>query len=330
MSNGRNAASMPDEGDDSHLTSRRSVLAAAAGATAASVTVGLGAARPDLPREYLLEQDGECYPVSPLSGDVPVEELYGWDTSDYSATGLVDLEREDASIMFLYDGPKGLSLVLVHDRYDATAPTTSDRGGGSATFTFSGLPENGRWVVQDDLYDGPTNYDRWSRDGSEARVDWTWAGNRTDGGAFRGLEEAVELTIEPAFNETAALYGQHYDGRIADWQVLSGSLTDPERYSLRLDSAVTLAPGTCPGGDVDPPVTDQQDGDGREADDRGDAEGGPRWADGDEGGPPFDDDGKPGRGPTDGPARKSPPGLRLGVGRSSLDPFVVVARLLGS
>lgn len=305
---------MAEHGDGRIVTDRRSVLAFAG--TSIGASFGFGGLASFGSDEFVAEQDGNCYPMTPLSGDAPVEQLYDWgiEERDASSNGTTHLQRPDTSVLFLYDGPSGLSLVVVHGKYGEE----TDDGGGAVTFEFAGLPRDGRWVVQDDLYEGPTNYDNWSRSGSSATVDWTWANGRTDGGAFRGfrgLDDAgFELTIAPAFNEAADLYGEYYDGRVTEWHVLSGSLEDPDRHSLALDRAVTISRGTCGGlggllgggetdssggaeseGPADEAGGDGESDDGGPPDGAGD-EGNGRGPPTDEGGPPFDDDGRPGRG----------------------------------
>ncbi|WP_208288697.1 hypothetical protein [Halobacterium sp. R2-5] len=240
-------------------TSRRSFLGTI-GLTLAGLGVasGSGAAADE---SFALEQGDRCVPVTPLSGDAPVEELYDWNTddSDFSAAGLTELQRPDTSILFLYDGPNGLSLVLVHDEYG------DETDGGSATFEITGLPVDGEWVVRDDYYDGESNFDRWVTGDGTAAIDWTWGASRTDGGVYRGLADQpdLELRIEPAFNDAAALDGEHYDGEITAWEVLSGSLSDPDRTSLALDEPVVLRRGACStdgtGGDGSDDQTDDGD-----------------------------------------------------------------------
>lgn len=213
--------------------------------------------------EYALVQGDSCVPVTPLSGDQPVEELYGyqlpadtWETEldvpddggpYYSATGLESLQRHDASVLFLYEGPDGLSLVVVHGKVGQ-----SSEEGGSATFTVTGLPADGSWVVKDDQYfnretgePAPTNYDEWDVDGSTQTISWTWGQHGTDGGAFRGLGSDVEVTVEPAFNEEAERLGRNYPGEVIEWQLLSGDIEDPERTSLDMSTPITIRSGPC-------------------------------------------------------------------------------------
>lgn len=135
----------------------------------------------------------------------------------------------------------------------------SDRGGGSATFAVSGLPADGSWVAKDDYYLDPetgepasSNDDRWRVFGSTHLVSWTWSAVSTDGGAFRDLDGALGddgVTVDPAFDEAAERLSRNYDGRVTDWQVLSGTADDPDRHSLALDEPVVVRRGSCPSGD---------------------------------------------------------------------------------
>ncbi|MCU4718607.1 hypothetical protein [Halapricum hydrolyticum] len=195
---------------------------------------------------FVLEQGEECLPITPLRGDETAEDLYDWRKAQtqYSSAGTTDLQRDDTSILFLYRDPQGEHyLVVVHDRYD-TDRSGSQYGGGSATFRFSG-PDSGQWVVTDDLYSGSANYDRWALDQDPQQIDWTWDDFRTDGGVYGPLGDSFEVTIDPAFNEDAALFDQHYGGQITDWQVLSGDRSDPDRTSISMDEPIRIHAGRC-------------------------------------------------------------------------------------
>jgi hypothetical protein len=204
---------------------------------------------------YTVVQDGTSVEVTPLSGEVPAEELYDLRLPErfegdngatdpgsgpyYQSVGTQDLQAESTTITFLYEGPDGLSLVVVHD--------TDGGDGGSATWSVTGLPRDGNWVVKDDRYLDPdtgepasTNYDRWDTDGTDHTIDWTWGAGGTDGGVFRDLGDAFGLTIDPAYNEDAALWDEYYTGDVVDWQFLSGGRSDPDRTSLSLDRPVTI------------------------------------------------------------------------------------------
>jgi len=246
---------------------RRDVLrtiggAAAVGALATPVGTGRAAADSG---GYSAVQGEQCVPMTPLSGDQSVEELYdlriperftgdnGATDSEsgpyYGSIDTQDLQQEDTTITFLYDGPNGLSLVVVHGAF-------GDDGGRGVSWTLRGdVLSDGEWVVKDDFYLDPdteepavSNYDRWDVSGSTHTIDWTWGGSGTDGGAFRPLGDGFDLTIDPAYNEDAARWDDgYYDGEVTDWQVLSfpDGRRSPERTSLALDQEVTIRSEAC-------------------------------------------------------------------------------------
>ncbi|MFB6163917.1 MAG: hypothetical protein ABEJ31_02050 [Haloarculaceae archaeon] len=189
---------------------------------------------------YYVEQCGECFEVTPLKGTVSVEQFYNWDKAktQYSSWGTTHLQREDTSILFLYEDDCGeVHLVMVHDKY---VEEPCNNNGGSVTFEFCGLPLKGCWEVQDDKYPKKTNYDRWQTHGWKQRVDWTWKGGRTDGGAYGPLGCDPFIEIEPRFNEQAKLYGKYYDGCIDEWQFLSGDCESPDRHCLQMDEELKI------------------------------------------------------------------------------------------
>jgi PGF-CTERM protein len=230
---------------------------------------------------FVVEQGGQCYEIDPLAGSQDVVSLYdyrnientgGSDQYTYSSYMPRHLQQADTSRLFLYDGPGGVSLVIVHNELNAGTP------GSAATFQFSGLPSSGSWVVQDDNYAGQD--DRFSRN----RIDWIWYEDRTDGAVFRDVDrEGTEITIYPAFDEQAALY-EPYDrtGTTRAWQFLTGSLSSPGAVGLDMSRPVTVRTGTC-GPDETPPSAALSAGNGvvgqsitfdarRSSDDRGVAE----------------------------------------------------------
>ncbi|QGA80213.1 hypothetical protein LC1Nh_0310 [Candidatus Nanohalobium constans] len=208
--------------------------------------------------DYTANQGDKEVEISPISGNKTVEELYDFRLPDrfdhdnqaqngatypedgpyYQSAGTENLQQQETSIMFLYDGPDGLSFVVVHDK--------AGGDGGSATWEITGLNESGNWVVKDDLYlssngeKASTNYDNWDVNSSTQTIDWTWGSGGTDGGAFKPLDENFSFTIDPAFNEDSELYEEFYDGEIDNWQVLSGDMNNPDRTNLDLTEEVTL------------------------------------------------------------------------------------------
>ena len=226
----------------------------------AGARMGTGEAEPNTSIETLaLEQDDACVEITPLGGDEPVEELYdytypldtfegqpGSDGDTFSSEGTSELQLDHGSILFFYQGPEGLSLVIVHGKFDGS------HDGGTVSFRIDGLPTSGEWVVQDDYYlrsdgsEAPSNFDIWEVEQNPHIVHWAFRSGRTDGGVFRGFEDEVEFMIEPAFNERAGLYDEYDFGAIERWEALTGSLDDPDRIELDMDRPVRITDGTCP------------------------------------------------------------------------------------
>ena len=162
---------------------------------------------------FVAEQGDQQYEVTALSNGESIEEFYDYHSAEAHTT--TDIEQDDVSHLFFWDGPNGLSFVIIHDR-------RSDNEGGEVALDFSGLPDQGSWVVRDD---NPGN-DNWYND----RVEWFWNGTRTDGGAFRGgLDSDPEITIDPSFSSG-----------ISEWQLLSGDANDPDRTQLDMKKPLTI------------------------------------------------------------------------------------------
>lgn len=252
---------------DSFRTQSRRNLLRLAGATVGAGLVGAVGSASAEEHSFSITQDDECIPVRPLAGEEPVEELYryayphdrfdgqpGVDGTSYSSEGTVDLQQEDTSVLFLYDGAEGVSLVVVHGRYDeeASLEEIEEAEKRAVSFAFEGLPADGEWAVQDDLLtaDGERayeNWDRWDVEDPLQSVHWVYRRGRTDGGAFRGLaSQDVTVNIAPAFNESSALADAHEPGEIESWQLLVGEPEDPERIDLDMGQIATLQSGSCP------------------------------------------------------------------------------------
>lgn len=220
--------------------------------------------------QFRVQQGDGCAQITPLAGDQPVEELYeyaypmgqfdgppGVSGTSYSSEGTVGLQRENGSVMFLYDGPEALSLVVVHGRYDpeeAERPAGETDTGGTVSFAVRGLPEEGDWTVLDDYYgvngeQSETNYDRYEFRDEGHRLHWAYRGGRTDGGVYRGLGTGPDVRVFPGFNDRAGLSENHDYGTIEWWEVLSGSLENPDRQSLAMDQPVRITTGGCGEGD---------------------------------------------------------------------------------
>ena len=241
---------------------RRIVTIAVVVAMVASTSVGFAAASgPSSAAQeagnadtYAVEQGGDCFVVTPVTGNESVKSFYDYRTpfpnnpfsnatgQSYSSEGTTDLQRPNTSSLFLYRSPSGnLSLVILHGATDDAS------AGGAVTFNITGLPEDGAWVVKDDEYQGESNYDNWTSESGTTQVNWTWGAGKTDGGAYAGLGETFTITIDPAFNREAALFGEHYNGTIDNWTVISNGAGAYERRQLDMSQPVTISSGGCDG-----------------------------------------------------------------------------------
>ncbi|MFC7046316.1 hypothetical protein ACFQH6_13670 [Halobacteriaceae archaeon GCM10025711] len=185
--------SMVKESERSSRRINRRTVLKTVGLAVAGSTFSASAAGQEGDSQFSLTQGDRCIPLTPLQGSQPVEELYDYrypmDRFDgppgsqgftYSSHGTTSLQRPDTSIMFLYEGPNGLSLVVVHGAL-ADGSTA-----GAVTFRLSGMPSSGSWLVKDDYYTQngqqvESNHDVWNVGGSSHTIDWTWAEGRTDG-----------------------------------------------------------------------------------------------------------------------------------------------------
>ncbi|TMT87944.1 PGF-pre-PGF domain-containing protein [Haloterrigena sp. H1] len=206
---------------------------------------------------YVVEQGSFCQPIEPLSGDETIESFYEYRSHEthpddverlYSSYGTTNFQRDDTSSLFLYEGPDGLSLGMVHDRLGGESE------GALVTLELAGLPHESQWVVKDDNYTGETRMDEYERGDGWAAASWAYQDGRTDGGALRGgLDGEFAVTAHPRFNEDAAFAGSELpvsgipeSGGIEEWDVLSGSAENPDRTSLpSLDDPITIRAGTC-------------------------------------------------------------------------------------
>jgi PKD repeat protein len=185
-------------------------------------TVSTQASPPPADRRYLVKQGDDEYVVTAIGNGEGIVEFYDYyNAKAHTTTGIQEAET---TLMFLWRGPNGLSLVVIHDKGDTT--------GAAVSMDFTGLPDEGSWVIQDDEGDFA----------GRSSVDWAWADSKTDGGAFRGgLDDGFEIGIDPRFNEEADR-GPLDPGQIDRWSLLSDDVNAPTRYSLDFDQPVTIRP----------------------------------------------------------------------------------------
>jgi hypothetical protein len=193
---------------------------------------------------YVVEQGAQCTAITPLSGEATAAELYDYRSHNthetdyaYSSHGTTDLQRNDVSSLFLYEGPDGLSLVIVHDRLGGGTD------GGAAEFEIVGLPADGEWTVEDDNYSENID-DVWTHGEVWSEIAWLWGPDRTDGGAYTGLGGDFEVTIDPAFNAQQSTFQQ--EGTVTGIDVLSGNMDRPDRVAMgNTEDPLVIRSGTC-------------------------------------------------------------------------------------
>jgi hypothetical protein len=161
--------------------------------------------------------------ITPLNastyGGKSVESFYNYRNAEANPPNST-LKDDAISHLFFYDGPGGLSLVVIHGKTD-----------GDARFDFSGINDLDEYVEVKDGEPGDTF--------ASTYTDWQWASDKTDGGAWAGiLDAAGELTITPTF-----------DGGTNRWVLVqpdpngSGLQKLPENGSLDLGEPITITRG---------------------------------------------------------------------------------------
>lgn len=233
---------------------RRFVQGAIASTTLLGGVSSVGAQQSGSPSEYTLEQNGKCISLKPLSmSGLPIKQFYDYRTPKtqpssfkYASFGSEKLQRKNTSILFLYKGPTGLSLVAVHDKVDAGS-------GGAVTFRITNLPPKGQFAIKDDSYNSSTNVDTWDysmsrnwkgKKSASANISWAWDSGSSDGFVYRGLGKNFEFAIYPQFNQNAILSGET-SGKIKQWEVLSGDLNNPVRTKLDMTNPITISSKSC-------------------------------------------------------------------------------------
>lgn len=224
---------------------RRTVVALVAVLTVTALGSGLAASQQDAQTDsYALEQGEQCAAIDPVSHqDQSVVEFYGYTDNasepgvTYSANTPIGLElvNDGQSSVFLYEGPEGLSLVVLNDAHNGS--------GGAASYRIAGLPSEGEWVVQDDPE--AASVEQWNQSDGVHSVHWGWQARYTDGGAFHGgLDDEFSIEIAAAFDEDARL-DPLSEGNDTEWRALSADGEALESIDLDPDESVTIRSGTC-------------------------------------------------------------------------------------
>ena len=227
---------------------------------ASVLAVGSGMAAAQSNETFIVQQGNTCTQVQPLgNGSQSVSSFYDYRSTVtdkeglYSSYGTRDIQQANTSQVFVYNGSDGLSLVFLTGKL-GSASAGQTGGGSTYTTDITGLPPNGKWVVEDDRYNH--NDDTFQTNlsgGRQAHLVQVQNGNRTDGAAFVGLGSANyrAIHVRIRFNQYSAIYpyekwrGSPAQNRISQWVVRSG---DGKTTPLNMTRPITVAPGTCAGG----------------------------------------------------------------------------------
>jgi len=226
-------------------------------------------------QSYVAIQGDECTPITSFSDNESAIEYYDYrlpaEFSDnpyanttgsaFGSEGTIDLQEANGSVVFLYTDTTDNSTYLV---FVNGQEANNESTGGAATFDITGLPEEGEWTVRDDDYNDTTSEDNWSVTNTTTTVDWIWSDAATDGGVYSGIDNETNVTIDPAFNEEAELFGQNGNGTVDSWQVLSNESDNVTQTDLALNESLQIAGGTCEDPAEGEPVTDDNDNDTNE------------------------------------------------------------------
>jgi hypothetical protein len=167
------------------------------------------------------EQGTYSVEITPLSSPQSVVDFY--DYGAVPASSNTGLEVSNQSRLFLYENSLtgDISLVVNHDK-------PNDGGGGTANFTFSGLPLSSFISVSDDV---PDSY---FISPPIATANWLWLKCCTDGVAISRIGCDFEIDIIPSF-------GFNDGGMITSFVLLSRDVSYPDTFSLpSLSDTVTI------------------------------------------------------------------------------------------
>lgn len=175
-----------------------------------------------------VEQETLSVEITPLLN--PQSDIAFYDYNTIPASSNTGLEVSDQSRIYLYENTLtgDLSLITNHDR-------PNDGDGGSAIFSFSGLPFGSFYSVLDD-----PGGDSYFMSPPNATADWIWFACCTDGSAIRLGENCdFDIRITPSF-------GFNDGGTITSLVVLSGDISNPDVIALpSLSDTVKIRCTSC-------------------------------------------------------------------------------------
>jgi FlaG/FlaF family flagellin (archaellin) len=211
--------------------------------------------------------------VTPLNwkdGDGSARSFYSYGHNDGTGHWHSHLDEDfmesNTSYMFFYEYRGEVSLVMVHDKPDAHCGhgstdavegncfTSSDEGGGAVNMTFTGLPEEGSWVVKDEPWDFPDDDLEETCGGVDnissptRRACWFWYSGNSDGavlkGGFSGDLSNLEITVYASWNRSSVAWGsvgpQDDNDMINRWAFVTGTERSNEEFDLELEEPLTI------------------------------------------------------------------------------------------
>lgn len=189
--------------------------------------------------QFLLVQDGETECIDAIQAEMTVEEYYNYEADAFASQNDA-IQDANTSSVFVYrnvsEDAGEVSLVVVNG-------SRAGGDGGAASFDYYGLDDGADWVVTDDP---PSGRDSYSVD--PGFTNHLWDAGYTDGGAVGPLSDGFCVTVVPAFNEDAELFGQGgIDGSIDTWRAFDGSSTESIELWSASDSSEPQPITICSG-----------------------------------------------------------------------------------
>jgi predicted ribosomally synthesized peptide with SipW-like signal peptide len=168
------------------------------------------------PDEYAVRlPDGSVRCVTEFSGSESVQDFYDFRGQPDFYSGNSAIQDEDTTNVLVYHDTTNdtRSLVVISDNRD---------GEGGAVSVDLDFANSGsyQWVVEDDE---PITSDSYTVGSSSATADWSWASDKTDGGAIGDLDPAFDIDLTARFNDMADIGRAFGIGDISTWQVIQPS-----------------------------------------------------------------------------------------------------------
>ncbi len=133
---------------------------------------------------FLIEQGDFSVPITPISQDGSAFAFYNFN-NDQSNTGL-EVPEHSLIVLHVDRTTDNVSLILIQS-------SPQNPAGGSASFSFDGLPAGAQIALRDD------ETDTYNFTPPTAQMSWQWLPEHSDGVVINNLGDEFELTITPNF-----------------------------------------------------------------------------------------------------------------------------------